>query len=182
MVELLFLVALVAWVAISVLEYLVGLPAAATLTAAAVLLPLLVPIRQRALAHKARLDFVRGKRRPVPPERFYWPVVRRSLGWRLTLACLLAASAWPLALACPARLALDPVSLTGWAAGALGIAALAEALASGWLYVKASQRFNRLKPGFVGWLRRGLYRLSDNHEFLAEEPLPRRKAERESVY
>lgn len=182
MVELLFLVALVAWVVISVLEYLAGLPAAATLAAAAVVVPLLAPARLRALRRAGRLDFIRGTRRPVPPERFYWPVVRRHLGWRLALACLVAVAAWPVALAWPARAAADPASLTGWVAGLLGIASLAEALAAGWLYVKASQRFNRLKPGLVGWLRRGLYRLSDNHEFLGEEPLPRRKTERESVY
>lgn len=182
MVELLFLIALIAWVVVSVLEYLAGLPAAATLAVAALGLPALVPARLRSLTSAGRLDFVRGNRRPIPPERFYWPVVRRSLGWRLTLAILLAASAWPVALAYPAGLEVDSISLIGWAAGVLGIGAMAEALAAGWLYVKASQRFNRLKPGFIGWLRRGLYRLSDNHEFLGEEPLPRRKKQRESVY
>lgn len=182
MVELLFLVALVAWIVISTLEYLAGLPAAATLAAAALLLPVLAAARLRALIRARRLDFLLGDRRPLPPERFYWPVVRSRLGWRFTLAAALAAAAWPVAIACPARLSADPYSLTGWTAGALAISGLAEAFACGWLYVKASQRFNRLKPGFIGWLRRGLYRLSDNHEFLAEEPLPRRRKERESVY
>lgn len=182
MFELLFIVALVAWGVIALLQYLAGLESAPTLLAAALLVPLLSIWRARRLARGAGISFVRGQRQPLPPERFYWPATRRRLGWR-TIACAAGASvAAPAAILWPARWSPETASLAGWAAAAAGIAALAEAAAGTWLYVRASQRFDNLAPVAVGWLRRGLYRLSDNHEFLAEEPLPRQKRVRESVY
>ncbi len=183
MLELLFLVALLSWAAISVLQYLAALPAAPTLLAATILVPVLAYLRGRRMAKRGKIEFVRRERRaPLPPERFYWPTTRRWLGRRTILATVLAAATWPVAILWPARATMDAASACGWVAGALAIAALAEAAAGLWLYVKTSQRFNRQTPGLIGWLRRGLYRLSDNHEFLAEEPLPREKRAREAVY
>lgn len=182
MFELLFIVALIAWAVISVLQYLAGLPAAPTLLAAALLVPAVGFWRIRVLARRNHIAFVRERRRPLPPERFYWPALRRRLGW-WTIGCSLVATiAWPVALVWPARWASDPASAAGWIAAAAGIVALAEAAAGAWLYVRASQRFDHLAPAALGWLRRALYRLSDNHEFLGEEPLPRQRRVRESVY
>jgi len=183
MLELLFVVALVSWAVFSVLQYLAALPAAPTLLAAAFLVPALAYFRARRIARRRRIGFVRRDRRPpLPPERFYWPATRRWLGRRTILAGVVAAVSWPVALVFPARAAADAASVAGGIAAALAIAALAEAAAGLWLYVRTSHRFNRQTPGPVGWLRRGLYRLSDNHEFLAEEPLPREKRAREAVY
>jgi hypothetical protein len=98
------------------------------------------------------------------------------------MSALVTLLAWPLALWQPAQWSIGHESITGWIAGAIGIIALSEACAATWLYVRASQRFDHLAPVAVGWLRRGLYRISDNHEFLGEEPLPRQKRARESVY
>lgn len=182
MFELLFIVALVAWGVISVLQYLAELPAAPTLLAAALLVPTLAAWRVRVLASQGRIDFVRTRRRPLPPERFYWPTTRRRLGWRTLVCAAVAAIACPIAIAWPANWSAAPASIAGWIAALIGIASLAEAAAGAWLYVRASQRFDRLTPTALGWLRRGLYRLSDNHEFLGEEPLPRQKRVRESVY
>lgn len=180
MLELLFLVALAAWLAISALQYMAGLPAAGTLFVAAIMVPVLARLRMPALARSGCLGFIRGRRRPVPPERFYWPIVRRGLGWRTATCSSLAAAAWLAALTHPAL--LDPATIPGWLSGAAAIVMTAEASAAAWLYVKASQRFHHLKPGVLGWIRLSLYRLSDNHEFLGEEPLPRQKKEREAVY
>ena len=183
MLELLFLVALLSWAVISVLQYLAALPAAPTLLAATLLMPALAFLRGRHLAKRGKIEFVsRERRRPLPPERFYWPATRRWLGRRTILAAVIALASWPVAIAWPARPSPDKDSLLGWITAAVAIMALAEATAGLWLYVKTSQRFNRQTPGLVGWLRRGLYRLSDNHEFLAEEPLPREKRDREAVY
>ncbi len=182
MFELLFIVALVAWGVISVLQYLAELPAAPTLLAAAVAIPILAAWRMRALAHREHIEFVRTSRRPLPPERFYWPATRRRLGWWTVVCASVAALAGPAAVIYPAAWSLGPVSIAGWIAAFVGIASLAEAAAGAWLYVHASQRFDRLAPVALGWLRRGLYRVSDNHEFLGEEPLPRQKRVRESVY
>jgi hypothetical protein len=183
MVELLFLVALVSWAVISVLQFLAGLPAAPTLLAAALAVPPLACWRVRRLARAGRLAAgARAAYPPLPPERFYWPATRRRLGRRTFVAFVLATTCWPAAILWPARGAATPAAAIGWAAGTLAILTLAEALAGLWLYVKTSQRFNRQTPGVVGWLRRALYRLSDNHEFLGEEPLPREKRTREAVY
>lgn len=182
MLELLFIVALIAWAVVSVLQYLAGLAAAPTLLAAAVLVPALAYSRVRALARVGRIEFVRTARRPLPPDRFYWPATRRSLGRRIIVCIMTMLAAWPVAMLSPAEWSASRASLVGWLAGAAGIFALAEVCAALWLYVRASQKFDRLAPRAVGWLRRGLYRISDNHEFLGEEPLPREKRRRESVY
>ncbi|MBE2178852.1 MAG: hypothetical protein IAE97_00065 [Chthoniobacterales bacterium] len=182
MLELLFVIGFLAWLVISALQYLAQLPASGTLSAAAIMIPLIACVRMRILARAGGLDFVRGTRAPVPPERFYWPLVRHRLGWRTALSAAVAGAVWPMAFTHPARMDAAGGSLGGWLAGATAIVTTAEAVAGAWLYVRASQRFNRLKPGFIGWMRRGLYRLSDNHEFLSEEPLPRQKREREAVY
>lgn len=182
MLELLFIVALIAWAVVSVLQYLAGLAAAPTLLAAAVFVPVIAYWRVRALARVGRIEFVRTARRPLPPDRFYWPATRRLLGRRIMVCIMTMIAAWPVAMLSPAEWSADRASLAGWLAGAAGIVALAEVCAALWLYVRASQRFDRLAPCAVGWLRRGLYRISDNHEFLGEEPLPREKRRRESVY
>ena len=183
MLELLFLVAIISWGVISVGQYLAALPAAPTLLAATLLVPVLALTRGRQIARRRNIHLGRGRRRmPLPPERFYWPATRRWLGRRTILAAGIAAAAWPAALVWPARNVPDAASLAGWTAAVVAITALAEAAAGLWLYVKTSQRFNRQTPGLVGWLRRGLYRLSDNHEFLGEEPMPREKRAREAVY
>lgn len=182
MLELLFIIALIAWTVVGVLQYLAGLAAAPTLLAAALFAPAIAWARVRALARVGKIEFVRTARRPLPPDRFYWPATRRRLGRRIFLGAMTMIAAWPVALLSPAAWSSDHASLAGWLAGAAGIVALAEVCAALWLYVRASQRFDRLAPCAVGWLRRGLYRLSDNHEFLGEEPLPREKRRRESVY
>jgi hypothetical protein len=183
MLELLFLVALISWAVISLLQYLAGLPAAPTLLAAALVVPALAYWRVRGLARAGWIKPPsRRSGRPLPPERFYWPATRHWLGRRTIIAALVAAAAWPAAIIWPARTVMAWSSASGWAIAAAAMIALAEAAAGLWLYVKTSQRFNRQTPGLIGWLRRALYRFSDNHEFLGEEPLPREKRTRESVY
>jgi hypothetical protein len=182
MFELLFIVALVAWLALSFIEFLASLPAAGTIFTAAFVVPLLAAWRLRRWQDRRLLIFLRGAGKPLPPQRFYWPRTRHLLGRTVVWSLAVAAVAWPVALAWPARTGADVEAIAGWCATVLAFLATSEFLACSWLYLRASQRFNKLKPGFIGWMRRGLYRLSDNHEFLAEEPLPRRKRTRESVY
>ena len=182
MLELLLIIAFIAWVVVTILQYLAGLAAAPTLLVAALTVPILAVWRSRVLVRRAHLEFASARRSPLPPERFYWPSARRRLGRRIGLATFLALAAWPVAITWPARWSMAAGSATGWAAGAMAIASLAELAAALWLYVRASQLFDHLAPTALGWLRVGLYRLSDNHELLGEEPLPRRKSVRESIY
>jgi hypothetical protein len=180
--ELLFLIAIVAWIFFSALEFVLTLPCAPTIIAAAVFVPLLTVWRWHALMRAHGLSRLHPRTRPVPPERFYWPACRRVLGWRFAIALVAAILAWPPACLWPAGPGTDPSSLAGWVSGPVAILATAETLASGWLYLRASHWFDRHAPRFVGLARRALYRLSDNHEFLGEEALPREKRHRAKVY
>lgn len=182
MLELLFLIALIAWLVFSALEFALSLPCAPTLIAASVLVPLLAIVRYGALLRVHHLGRVQPGRRPVPPERFFWPLARRKIGWRFSAALALALVSWPVAVLWPASLETTTVSLFGWISGFSAIAASGEAMASGYLYIRASHWFDRYAPNFVGWARRLLYRISDNHEFLGEEPLPRERRRREKVF
>ncbi|MFM8789714.1 MAG: hypothetical protein ACKOEI_07670 [Chthoniobacterales bacterium] len=182
MFELLFLVALVAWLFFSALEFILSLPCAPTLIAAFVAVPLLAAIRYASMVRVHHLARVRPGLRPVPPEKFFWPLSRRKIGLRLAVASVCALVFWPMALIWPARGSTEIISVAGWISGLFAMLALSEALASGCLYVRASHWFDRHAPNFVGWTRRLLYRLSDNHEFLGEDPLPRERRRREKVF
>lgn len=182
MVELLIFLALFGWAVVSVVLWLAELPAFPTLLARAVFIPPIAAVSYHRLLRRNGLDFLRTKRGFLPPERFYWPEraagLRRSGLWLVAVA----AGSWPVAIGCPARLSADAISILGWVSGWMGIVAGALACARLWLYVKGSQRFDRFTPGFIGAIRRFMYWISDNHEFLGEEPEMPRKATKESVY
>jgi hypothetical protein len=182
MLELLFLFALIAWAVITAFEFLASLPAGPAILPALLIVPVLAAVRANSIARARRLGFLHRRGRPLPPDRFFWPSTRRHLLRRAVLAAPVAAFMWALVLLRPQRLGPDAGSLAAWLAALVGTVAAAEALAAAAVHLRASQRFDPLAPGFVGLLRRGLYRLSDNHEFLGEEPLPREKRRRESVY
>jgi hypothetical protein len=182
MFELLFLVALLAWLFFSALEFAMSLPCAPTLIAACLLVPPSAVLRYAAMVRQHCLGRIHAGVQPVPPERFFWPLARRRIGRRAGLALSAALLLWPVAVFWPAGWEASPPSLLGWTAGALAIAALGEALASTCLYIRASHWFDRHAPNFVGWMRRLLYRMSDNHEFLGEAPLPRERRRGEKVF
>jgi hypothetical protein len=156
--EILFIIALAAWLFFSAMEFVLTLPFAPTLIAAVILVPLLAVVRWRALVRAHRI------------------------GKRLAVAFLLSFLLWPVACLCPAGATADWPSFIGWTSGLFAVLATAEMLAAGSLYLRASHWFDRHAPGFVGWARRALYRLSDNHEFLGEEPFPVERRRREKVY
>ena len=182
MFELLFFIALVAWLFFSTFEFVLSLPCAPTLIAAFVLVPLLAIARYAALVRAHHLERVRPGSQPVPPERFFWPLARRRIGWRFIASFTSALALWPVAVLWPAGRELSVSSVAGWITGVLAILALGETLACGWLYIRASHWFDRHAPSLVGWMRRMLYRISDNHEFLGEEPFPRERRHREKVF
>jgi len=180
--EILFIIAVAAWLFFSAMEFLLTLPFAPTLIAAMIFVPVLSALRWRALVKAHRLSRLHPDTRPVPPERFYWPSQRRRIGKRLAVASAFSVLLWPVACLWPASAAADWSSFVGWTSGLFAILATAEVFAAGSLYFRASHWFDRHAPGFVGWARRALYRLSDNHEFLGEEPMPGEKPRREKVY
>ena len=67
----------------------------------------------------------------------------------------------------------------GWANALAGTWTGARLLSSTSLFIRASQWFDAMSPNVVGLLRRTMYRLSDNYEYLGEQ---RRDPEKERVY
>ncbi|MFY8215118.1 MAG: hypothetical protein ACOVMP_00780 [Chthoniobacterales bacterium] len=182
MVELLIFLALIGWGVVSFIEFLSSLAAFPTLVAGVVAVPVLAAMSYERLLSANRLEFIKTPRKFLPPERFYWPSqAKRALREILALAAI-AGTTWSLAIIFPARLALDPESIAGWICGLVGIVSLAGMISRAWMFVVASQRFDRLTPWAIGSVRRFMFWISDNHEFLGEEPEVPKKPTKESVY
>jgi hypothetical protein len=120
-----------------------------------------------------------AKREPIPPERFRWfaqePKLRLMVMW-LSAA---AVSAWWNAATLPASGYLDVQSVAGWMNVLVGIFAAGRVISLIVLFFQASQWFDSMTPNLVGLLRRAMYRLSDNYEYLGQK---RRDREKEEVY
>ncbi len=180
MVELLIILAMFGWLVVATVEFLSSLAAFPTIVTATLVVPPAALALYRRLAVRNRLEFLRDRRGFLPPERFYWPGQARVLRWQLGGAFTGTVVAWPVALLEPARWAAD--SWVGWLAGAAAIVSTTLLMSLLALYLRASQRFDKFTPAPIGWARRTMFWLSDNHEFLDEEPeLPRKKT-KESVY
>jgi len=182
MVELLIFLALIGWGIASFIEFLSSLPAFPTLVTGAVAVPILAAMSYERLLRVNRLEFLKTPRKFLPPERFYWPSqAKRALREILALTAI-AGVAWSLAIIFPAQFGIDPKSLTGWVCGVAGIVSLSELISRAWVFVLGSQRFDRLTPWAIGSVRRFMFWISDNHEFLGEEPEVPKKPTKESVY
>lgn len=115
---------------------------------------------------------VRDRRRPVPPERFYWNLRRARLRARALGLALLAGGSWTATLRYPAALATDGRSVLGWLLGALAIVATADAAASGLVFVRAAEWLDGTGSRWSARCRRVLSRVSGDRELLDPEPLP----------
>lgn len=181
MVELLVILALIGWVGVSLVEFLSSLAAFPTIVAAAITVPLVMAGSYANLLRGYGLEFLRTNRRFLPPERFYWPGQRRRLVLGMGIFFLASATAWPLAILLPASLRMDGSSISGWFSGLVAIFASGCFLSRFGLFLKASQRYDSLTPGAIGALRRWMFRISDNYEFLGEEPEIPKKSAKEAV-
>jgi hypothetical protein len=81
----------------------------------------------------------------------------------------------------PASLTVDTVSCVGWVTGLAAIVATGCFFSRFCLFIQASQRFDSLTPGAIGAIRRWMFRISDNYEFLGEEPEIPKKSSKEAV-
>lgn len=182
MVELLILFAIFGWLLITLFEFLYSLAAFPTIAAAVLIVPIGAVWGGGELLRRLGLEFLRTSRGFLPPERFFWPG-QASLLWRLTwVSGVVALISWPVAIAFPATFDFGFASVAGWVSGLIAVLATTAAVAGLWVFLKGSQRFDRLTPSLVGALRRLMFRLSDNYEFLGEEPEVARKATKRSVY
>jgi hypothetical protein len=115
------------------------------------------------------VSFLQQDRAPLPPEKFYWPVMRGSFWRQIVLLAGLVPSFWVVAVLFPARWMDTRESLLGWVSGAGAVVSSARLLSVGFLYVDASQHMDRFTPGLVGLSRRLMFRLTDNREYLGRE-------------
>lgn len=172
MLELLFILALIGLAIVRFSEWLYGLSCFPVLVLAMGAVPLLAAWDHGRLLRRHGLDFLLKRRAFLPPERFYWSARRRLLGRQLAVLSVLAVGCWLPAVLYP--------QAARWIFAVPAIVCTGLFLARACLYLRASQSFNRLTPSFIGAIRRALFRLSDNYEFLGEEN-PRRRREN-SVY
>jgi hypothetical protein len=182
MVELLIFLALLGWGVGIVIEFLSTLAAFPTLVAAALFIPVIAVLSYGRLLRIHRLEFLQSTRKFLPPERFYWPTQAARLRREMVISLLIALVAWPAAITFPAAVSFDIGSVTGWLCGAVAILSLALATARIRLFLKASQRFDRLTPWAIGSIRRFMFWISDNYDFLGEEPEISKKRAKESMY
>ena len=179
MVEVLVIFGFLSWLFLAFLQWLSCLPAFPALVAGAVLSPLLSIRDYRNLVRTWRLHGLLTKRDPIPPERFYWGPQKRRLR-RMILVCgLLSLLAWCNVMILSTSVEISLSFIFAWANAVLGILTLTRAMSAATLYYKASQWFDALSPSFVGLLRRAMYKLSDNYEYLRPT---KRDPEKEEVY
>jgi hypothetical protein len=179
MVEVLVIFGLVGWLFLTFLETLSRLPFFPAIVAAAVLCPFLGSRDYWNLSQAWNLRGVCAKRDPIPPERFYWVAQKARLRGVILRFGILSAFSWSNVVILPASSDLNLASVFGWLNALVGIMTLARVISAATLFFKASQWFDAMSPRFVGLLRRAMYKLSDNYEYLAPQ---KRDPEKERVY
>jgi len=179
MVEVLFLLGLLGWLLLTVLEWLRSLSVFPAIVIAFVFCPVILTRDYFSLVQHWQLSGMVAHRAPIPPERFYWPVQQQRLKRRIFFFGLCSVFAWLNAAILPASLSATVPSLVVWLNAAAGILSLGRAMSSAILFFNASQWFDAMRPKFIGILRQAMYRLSDNYEYLGRK---RKNAEKEEVY
>jgi hypothetical protein len=179
MVEVLVIFGLLGWLFLTFLEWLSTLPVFPAMVTAAVLCPILSVRGYFRLARKWKLHGIYSNRDPIPPERFYWIVQRRKLQGSTALFAIPCLLAWCNAALLPASLEVNLPSIVGWLNSLVGILTLSRVVCATALFFQASQWFDAMSPSLVGLLRRTMYKLSDNYEYLGQR---KRDPEKEKVY
>jgi hypothetical protein len=179
MVEVLIIFGLLGWLFLTFLEWLSTLPVFPAVVTAAVLCPILSARDYLRLIRTWKLRGIYSSRDPIPPERFYWVVQRAKLQRSIILFTVPCVLAWCNAALLPASLDANIASIVGWMNSLVGILTLSRVVSATALFFKASQWFDAMSPTLVGLLRRAMYKLSDNYEYLGQK---KRDAEKEKVY
>lgn len=179
MVEVLVIFGLLGWLFLTFLEWLSTLPVFPAVVLAAVLCPILSTRDYLRRTRTWKLRGIYSNRDPVPPERFYWIVQQVRLRRSIILFAIPCVLAWCNAAVLPASLDPNPASIMGWLNSLVGILTLSRVVSATALFFKASQWFDAMSPTLVGLLRRVMYKLSDNYEYLGQK---KRDPEKEKVY
>jgi len=179
MVEVLAIFGLLGWFFFTLLEWLRTLSVFPAVIIALVVCPIVTVQDYSSLIRNWRLSGMSANRDPIPPERFYWSAQLPRLRRRIFFFGLCSVLAWGNAAILPASMNATVSSVVGWLNAAVGIMASSRATSTTILFFKASQWFDAMRPNVVGILRRAMYRLSDNYEYLGQK---RRNPEKEEVY
>jgi hypothetical protein len=179
MVEVLGIFGFLSWLILVSYEWLSSLQVFPAIVTGTILIPIWALRDYRRLQGRFHLHGLRGRRSPVPPERFYWEINRARLQGAMLWSGTVAVAGWSNASWLPATSSLDCDSIVGWMNAAVGIVAASRFLSASILFIKAAQWFDAMRPNVIGLIRMLMYKLSDNYEFLGQ-----RKAdpEREKVY
>jgi hypothetical protein len=179
MVEVLGIFGFFGWLILAFYEWLSSLQSFPAIVSATVLVPICALRDYRRLLRRFDLQGLSCQRDPVPPERFYWEINRGRLQWAMLWSGTVAIAGWSNAGWLPASWSLDLDSLVGWMNAGVGIFATGRFLSATFLFIKAAQWFDAMRPNVIGLIRMLMYKISDNYEFLGQ-----RKAdpEREKVY
>jgi hypothetical protein len=179
MVEVLGIFGFLSWLFVSFCGWLSEFPFFPAVVLAFVGVPLLAARDYRSLIKRWPLGGMLSRREPVPPERFYWCAQagqrRRAVVW-LVLGTIFA---WWNVVTLPASLTLCPEACLGWLNALAGILTASRIISLVALFFRASQWFDSMSPNVVGLIRRTMYRLSDNYEYLGAR---KRDREKEEVY
>jgi hypothetical protein len=179
MLAVLVIFSLIGWLLQTFLQWLSSLPVFPAVVAGAVLCPILAPWDYFRLTRTWKLRGALFKRDPIPPERFYWTIQRPRLGRMIILFSISSALAWCNAAILPASHDIDLASIVGWVNALVGMLTLSRVISATTLFFKASQKFDAMNPPLLGLLRRAMYKLSDNYEYLAQK---KQDPEKEEVY
>lgn len=179
MVEVLAIFGFLAWLFKVFYEWLSSLPVFPAIAIAGVLVPIFVIWDYQYLSRAWNLRGIFAKRDPIPPERFYWSAQEPKLRAMVMWLSVAAVAAWWNAATLPAGGLLDVESVVGWMNALVGILAASRVISLVALFFQASQWFDSMTPNLVGLLRRAMYKLSDNYEYLGQK---RRDHEKEEVY
>jgi hypothetical protein len=179
MVEVVVICGLLGWLFLTFLESLSSLPFFPAIVIATVICPVLSSRDYLNLSQAWKLQGISSKREPIPPERFYWRTQKPRLRRVICFSGILTALAWVNVAMLPASWEVNPVSVVGWLNALVGIVTLSRVISAATLFFTASQWFDSMSPRFVGLLRRAMYKLSDNYEYLGPK---RPDPEKEKVY
>jgi hypothetical protein len=179
MVEVLVIFGLLGWLFLALLEWLRSLSIFAAILVACVICPIVAVSDYRFVVQAWCLSGMKTNRDPIPPERFYWFALLPRIRWRICFFGLCSVLAWVNAAVLPASLDTTAPSLVGWLNVLVGILSVGRTASTTALFFKASQWFDPMRPGVIGILRRAMYRLSDNYEYLGQK---RKDPEKEEVY
>lgn len=179
MVVVVAILGLIGWLLLASLVWLQSLGVFPAIVMGFVICPILGLRHYHFATRTWRLGGMAAKREPIPPERFYWSIQLPRLRRRIYFFGFCSVLAWFNAATLPASLDVTVPSLTGWLNAAVGILSVSRTASTAILFFNASQWFDAMRPNVVGILRRAMYRLSDNYEYLGQK---RQDPEKEEVY